>query len=548
MGERAAARGAGLSRRAVAGVAAAIAAGAATIASALAAGGAPALRGAAQALSGAGATAAAATPDLARFADLRFADARFSDEASRVERVLALEDERLALMPAVAAWKWQHHAPVTDPGRERVVIGASVKLASPLGLDPAPIERLFELQVRLASAVEADLHRSWQARGYAFTGPVPDLGRELRPRLDRLTAELVRALYLAAPAFSRTGFEARYAPAADRQLKAAGWSAATRRELLAALGAVRVDWVHVGTGGTEPAGARAGGGGARPGEAHASGARPGKAHAGGARPGETYAGGATPALQRIRSAGVLRIGTTGDYAPFSSQEHGRLYGVDIELARALAQSLGVQPVFVRTSWPTLLDDFERGEFDVAMGGVSATAARAAAGAISVPYLSGGKTIAARCADASRLGSLAAIDRPTVRVLVNPGGTNEQFVRGHLHHARIIVDPTNATLFDELAAGRADVIVSDDTEIELQVRRHPGLCRALAGTLTRQAKVILMTRDPDLARAVNDWLRGELAAGEPARLMRSALAAVKSRVTRAAGRLRAVDDGDNRHRS
>lgn len=533
MGERAAARGAGLSRRAVAGVAAAIAAGAATIAAALAAGGAPALRGAAQALSGAEATAAAAaaTPDLARFADLRFADARFadarfSDEASRVERVLALEDERLALMPAVAAWKWQHHAPVTDPGRERVVIGASVKLASPLGLDPAPIERLFELQVRLASAVEADLHRSWQARGYAFTGPVPDLGRELRPRLDRLTAELVRALYLAAPAFSRTGFEARYAPAADRQLKAAGWSAATRRELLAALGAVRVDWVHVGTGGTEPAGARAGG----------------------ARPGEAYAGGATPALQRIRSAGVLRIGTTGDYAPFSSQEHGRLYGVDIELARGLAQSLGVQPVFVRTSWPTLLDDFERGEFDVAMGGVSATAARAAAGAISVPYLSGGKTIAARCADASRLGSLAAIDRPTVRVLVNPGGTNEQFVRGHLHHARIIVDPTNATLFDELAAGRADVIVSDDTEIELQVRRHPGLCRALAGTLTRQAKVILMTRDPDLARAVNDWLRGELAAGEPARLMQLALAAAKARVTRAAGRLRAVDDGDNRHRS
>ncbi len=403
----------------------------------------------------------------------------FSEEASRVERVLSLENERLALMPAVAAWKWQHHAQVVDPGRERIVIAAAARAAARFGLDSGPIEHLFELQVRLASTVESDRQREWRERGFDFRRPIPDLALELRPRLDRLTDELIRALYLAAPALTRSGFEERYAALAGRRLTAAGWTPDTRRALLAALGAIRLaPFVR--------------------------------------------APDAASRLDRIRRSGVLRIGTTGDYAPFTSAKGGELSGIDIELARSLAQALDVEAVFVRTSWPELLDDLRNGAFDVAVGGISATPARAAAAALSVPYFSGGKTIAARCTDASRFGSLAAADRPGVRVVVNPGGTNEQFVREHLRRAAILVDPDNATLFDELAAGRADVVITDDTEVELQVRRHPGLCRTLPGTLSHADKVILVARDPALLSAVNGWLRRELAAGVPSRLMRAAL--------------------------
>lgn len=398
----------------------------------------------------------------------------FTSEAALVGRVLTLENDRLALMPAVAAWKWRHRAAVTDAARERAIIADTARLAQPLGLDARSVERLFALQMRLARGVEAARLSRWRREGFHFTGTIPDLASVVRPRLDRLTAELLRSLYLAAPAFARPGFTGRYAMDAAQRLKAEGWTARSRTELLRVLSGIRV--------GPDSA----------------------------------------PALQRIHSAGVLRIGTTADYAPFSIEQSGRLAGVDIDLARSLAQALGVEPMFVRTSWPALLDDLRRGAFDIAAGGVSATPARAAAAALSIPYFSGGKTIAARCADAGRFDSLAAVDHRGVRVIVNPGGTNEQYVRGHLHHARILVDRDNRTLFDVLAAGRADVIITDDTEVELQTRRHPGLCRALAGTLTHADKVMLMIRDPALARAVNGWLRGEVAAGVPARLMRDAL--------------------------
>ncbi len=396
----------------------------------------------------------------------------FLDPAASVQRVLELEQERLALMPAVAAWKWRHRAPVYDPARESAVSEAAERLGAPLGLSGAPLARLFGLQVRLARTEETALERRWHARGYDFRGRVGSLTTQIRPRLDRLTRELLAAIYLAAPALARPRFASRYAPAAARILSGDGWSAASRRALLEALGRIRLR--------------------------------------------------AVPALERIDAARVLRIGTTGDYAPFSADVRGRLQGVDIELARDLARRLGARPVFVRTTWPTLLEDLRRDAFDVALGGISATRTRAAAAALSVPYLASGKTLIARCRDAGRFGSLADVDRPGVRVIVDPGGTNERYVRTHLHRARILVHRGNESLFGALVAGRADVMITDDVEVAWQTRRHPQLCRTLPGTLTRSEKVILMTRDPALEVAVNAWLRGEIAAGVPSGLLKKAL--------------------------
>src|ERR1700719_3118989 len=64
-------------------------------------------------------------------------------------------------------------------------------------------------------------------------------------------------------------------------------------------------------------------------------------------------------LKQIQKAGVLRIGTTGDYKPFSYKTaDGQLVGADIEMAKDLAATLGVRPEFVPTTWKTLLDDFK----------------------------------------------------------------------------------------------------------------------------------------------------------------------------------------------
>jgi cyclohexadienyl dehydratase len=427
-------------------------------------------------LLGAWACAAAVVPAQgARAAES--AGPRFFEERDAIEPILALADERLALMPGVAAFKWQHHTPVSDPPRERAVIEHAVMLAEPLGLSADGVRRFFELQIQLANEVESQLHERWRTRGFDYTQAVPNLTSEVRPQLDRLTGELLSALYLAAPELERADFATRYESLAAQRLHAQGWSPAARTRLLEALAAVRSD--------------------------------------------------GSPSLARITAVHVLRIGTTGDYAPFSLESGGRLTGADIELALALAQHLGVTARFVRTSWQRLLEDLRGGRFDIALGGVSDTPERRAVAAVSPGYYHGGKTIIARCDATARLGSLAALDRPSVRLIVNPGGTNEQFVRQNLTHAAVRVFPDNRAIFDELVGGRADAMITDDTEVELQVRRHPQLCRAYPGTLTRADKVILMARDPGLDAAIDAWLEAQIAMAVPTRLLGSALASESS---------------------
>ncbi len=72
------------------------------------------------------------------------------------------------------------------------------------------------------------------------------------------------------------------------------------------------------------------------------------------------------ALDRIKAAGVLKIGTTGDYRPCSIREaDGNTHGADIEMARKFAASLGVKAEIVPTAWGTLLSDFTADKFDIA---------------------------------------------------------------------------------------------------------------------------------------------------------------------------------------
>src|SRR5271165_3993700 len=102
----------------------------------------------------------------------------------------------------------------------------------------------------------------------------------------------------------------------------------------------------------------------------------------------------------ILTAHVLRIGTTGDYRPFTAldKSSSEYSGFDIDLARSLGQALGATVTFVPTTWGTLARDLENGAFDIAMGGISVTLDRQKIGFFSAPYLRDGKTPISRCAD------------------------------------------------------------------------------------------------------------------------------------------------------
>ncbi len=182
-------------------------------------------------------------------------------------------------------------------------------------------------------------------------------------------------------------------------------------------------------------------------------------------------------LDDIIKNGVLKIGTTGDFKPFSYQldvNSNIFYGVDIELAKDLAASLKVDVQFIKTSWPTLLADLKANKFDIGMSGITIKLARQQQALFSIPLLSSGKAAITRDENAARFTSIAAINQKGVRVIVNPGGTNEAFARANFPNATIVENGENLSVFQKIVDGQADLMVTDAVETLIQEQIHPEL--------------------------------------------------------------------------
>lgn len=228
------------------------------------------------------------------------------------------------------------------------------------------------------------------------------------------------------------------------------------------------------------------------------------------------AGAVAPPATAGGDPAALRICTTGDYPPLTYRDPatGQYSGVDIDMSTDLAAHLGRPPVFVATSWPTLMADLTSpGMCDIAVGGITDTPERRRAAEFTRPYLSSGKTPVVAAANAGRFSSIEDIDQPGVRVIENSGGTNEQFARKNFPAAQITIWPDNTTIFDQLAAGNADVMVTDAVEAIYQSSLHPGLVAPHPGVpFTSEVKAYLLPAGSPIVGQANSWLTDALSDG------------------------------------
>ena len=214
-------------------------------------------------------------------------------------------------------------------------------------------------------------------------------------------------------------------------------------------------------------------------------------------------------LDEIVKRGTLRVGMTGDYLPFTyfDKASSKFRGFDVDMAEALGKALGVKVEYVQTAWPQLTRDFEADDFDIAMGAVSITLERQKKGMFSTPILREGKTPIARCADKDKYQTIADIDKSGTRIIVNPGGTNERFARANIRNAEIKTYNDNVTIFDEIARGNADLMLTDSSETQYQQKLHPGVLCAVhpEKPFDFAEKAYWLQRDPAFKAFVDQWL-------------------------------------------
>ena len=227
-------------------------------------------------------------------------------------------------------------------------------------------------------------------------------------------------------------------------------------------------------------------------------------------------------VTEIIERGTIFFGTTGDYRPLSFCEpDGTYWGFGIEVAGEIAKRLGVGIQFVPTSWPTLTTDVlaEPQTFDLAIGGITITDARRETMLMSDGYLANGKTILCRASEAERYKSLADIDKPEVRVMVNPGGLNEKFANENMTHATVIVHQKNEEIPSLIAEGEADVMITEITEAPYYVQTDTRLAAPLLNAPFTHGEIGVLMRkgQDDLLALVNSIIAQMKADGTLSRL-------------------------------
>jgi len=198
----------------------------------------------------------------------------------------------------------------------------------------------------------------------------------------------------------------------------------------------------------------------------------------------------------------LRVGTSGDYAPFSSElADGRLAGLSLDVARAYARDRGRRLELVRFRWPELSERFRSGDFDVVLSGVTVRPERSVLGRFTRPVLRSGAVVLVGESSALRT---EALDAPDVRIGVNAGGHLERVTRARFPKARIHAVPANREVPGLLVRGEVDAVVSDTLESPHWRDAHPGL-RALAPFTNDRKAAWVAPDEPELARDLDAWL-------------------------------------------
>lgn len=181
---------------------------------------------------------------------------------------------------------------------------------------------------------------------------------------------------------------------------------------------------------------------------------------------------------------MLRVGTEGVYAPFSYHDTatGQLAGYDVDVARAVAEKLGVTVEFVETPWDSIFAALEANRFDVVANEVTINPERQAKYDLSQPYSVGEGVIVTRSDDHS-VKSLADL---TGKVAAENATSNWSEV-ARKAGARVESVEGFTQAIKLLNQGRVDVVVNDSIAVYAYLAETGDTSVKIAGNIGERSE-------------------------------------------------------------
>jgi polar amino acid transport system substrate-binding protein len=217
---------------------------------------------------------------------------------------------------------------------------------------------------------------------------------------------------------------------------------------------------------------------------------------------------ATSTLDVVRRRGVLRVGVSTFVPWVMNARSGQLIGFEIDVAKQLADDLGVKAEFVQAAFPNLLDDLLADRFDVIVTGMSITPARALVANFTIPVAESHARLLANRAKAKGIRDAAGFDRPEVTIGVRAGALGEDVARKAFPKAKVQPFTDEDELIAAVLDGKVTAAVAWSPAPEfLTARAGDKLFVPLADPLARSHEAIAIRKgDHDFLAFLDAWIR------------------------------------------
>ena len=232
--------------------------------------------------------------------------------------------------------------------------------------------------------------------------------------------------------------------------------------------------------------------------------------------------GSSAHLARIVKAGELRVGLSANQPPLNVRSKaGDIIGLEADLARLLAGSMGVKVKFVVKNFSDLIPALGKGEIDVAMSGITITPERNLDVAFVGPYFVSGKSLLTKSSSLAESDETADIDSADVTLAALESSTSQRFVEVLVPKAKLKTVADYDAGVAAVREDKVDAFVADFPICVLSVLRYGGEgLVTLAAPLTVEPIGIALPPDDFLfVNLVDNYLNSLEATGALERLRR-----------------------------
>ncbi len=163
-------------------------------------------------------------------------------------------------------------------------------------------------------------------------------------------------------------------------------------------------------------------------------------------------------LEQILKRGVIRVGMD-TFVPWAMKSKtGEFVGFEIDVARQLAEDMGVKVEFIPTKWAGIIPALLTGKFDVIIGGMGIQTKRALKVNFTIPYDYSGMSMVAHRKKAAGFKSLDDFNKPDVQLAVKLGTTAVMAAKKYMPKAKLRLFEDEAQAYQELRNGNVHAVV------------------------------------------------------------------------------------------